>query len=369
MRRAILCFFVFTLSAIGAAAAQSPITGDWNGVIDVGEAHIHLILHLHELSNGLLDGTLDSPDQGAMDLPISSIAFKDKKLIFIVSAGNASYLGALSDDGNTVKGVWSQSKSFPLDFKRAAPAPAATAAPTPVDGTWAGSLTAGPSQLRLIFHIANTPAGLTATIDSPDQNRSGLPTTSTTLTGNNLDIEIEPIKGSFKGSLQPDHQSITGTWAQGGNSFPLTLNLVKDESTLQPKRPQNPTKPYPYQSIDVTYTFMKTVAGAEGVGEHCFARFVRSGVENASELCARQFIDPTLSILITDEFVYADFAPLVHGLVKKMHDVPKFEPFVMKVLNKIRTVVRIEEIFDGFVKKMPESLQTVYRKARAKAET
>jgi uncharacterized protein YaaR (DUF327 family) len=118
-------------------------------------------------------------------------------------------------------------------------------------------------------------------------------------------------------------------------------------------------------SIDVMYTFMKTT---EDVAQYCFTRFVRSGVENATELTAKQFIDPTLNILITDEFANADFGPLVHGLVKKMQDVPKFEPFVMKVLNKIRSVVKRDEPFEDFVRRMPPNLVATYRQARAKLD-
>ncbi len=117
-------------------------------------------------------------------------------------------------------------------------------------------------------------------------------------------------------------------------------------------------------AIDVMYTFMKT---CENVSEYCFARFVKS-IENGSELTAKQFIDPTLTILITEEFKSADFAPLVHGLVKKMFDIPKNEPYVMKCLNKIRTVVKVDDVFDQFINKLPPNLQATYKTALAKAD-
>ena len=52
-----------------------------------------------------------------------------------------------------------------------------------VVGDWQGTLDVGVMKLRLVFHITNTEDGLTATMDSPDQNANGLPVTSVTRDG------------------------------------------------------------------------------------------------------------------------------------------------------------------------------------------
>jgi len=135
--------------------------------------------------------------------------------------------------------------------------PARHAAPVTapsLDGAWAGALDVGGTKLRLVFHLATTPAGLTATFDSPDQGANGLPTSSVTRSGDTLRIEAAQIHGVFEGTIAKDHSTITGTWTQGGNSLPLVLTPLKQGAVAEPKRPQNPVKPYPYQSIDVTYT-------------------------------------------------------------------------------------------------------------------
>lgn len=132
---------------------------------------------------------------------------------------------------------------------------AQTSATAPViDGAWLGTLHAGAVNPHIIFHITSSRSGLAATLDSPDQGIRGLPTNSTTLTGNTLTINAENLHVTYTGTLSPDNTTFTGTWSQSARTFPLTLTHVTNPAELAaPKRPQDPTPPFPYKSIDVTY--------------------------------------------------------------------------------------------------------------------
>jgi pimeloyl-ACP methyl ester carboxylesterase len=133
--------------------------------------------------------------------------------------------------------------------------PQTSATAPSIDGAWLGTLHAGAANPHIIFHITSAPAGLAATLDSPDQGIHGLPTNSTTLTGNTLTINAENLHVTYAGTLSPDNATLTGTWSQSAHTFPLTLTHVTNPAELAaPKRPQNPTPPFPYKSIDVTYT-------------------------------------------------------------------------------------------------------------------
>jgi len=112
--------------------------------------------------------------------------------------------------------------------------------------------TSGGIKLRVVFRIMNTEDGLVATLDSPDQGVKGVPTTKVTRDGATLKIDIEKISGAFEGKIAADFSSIDGTFTQG-SSMPLVLHRLKDESELELRRPQNPTKPYPYRDEDVSY--------------------------------------------------------------------------------------------------------------------
>jgi hypothetical protein len=246
------------LLAAGVCRAQAPdIAGDWQGTIDTGMGQLHLVMHLTRASDGALQATLDSVDQGAHGIPVSSVTFKDGKLTLDVSAVHGTYEGRVAADGKAISGTWSQGKALPLDFKRWA-APAVKTEPKPakpseIDGAWMGSLDTGAIKLRVVFRIVNTEDGLTATLDSPDQGVKGIAASSVKREGSSLKIEAASVGGAFAGKIAADFSSIEGTWTQGGGTAPLALKRVKDEAELQPKRPQNPVKPYPYREEEVGY--------------------------------------------------------------------------------------------------------------------
>jgi hypothetical protein len=127
--------------------------------------------------------------------------------------------------------------------------------PPPISGDWLGTLSVGAAQLHLVVHITATPDGvLHATMDSVDQGANGIPVTSITLKDGTLTLEIAAVHGGYTGTVNPTATEIKGTWMQGQ---PLPLDLHKSPTAIKsdaPKRPQNPVKPYPYQSIDLTYT-------------------------------------------------------------------------------------------------------------------
>lgn len=254
MKKVILAIAVFLLTACAASAQD--IAGDWTGTLHAGVADLHLVLHITKADGGSLAATLDSVDQAANGIPVSSISLKNSKLSLVIDAVHGTYEGAVSSDGNTISGTWSQGQALPLDFKRSAEPVKSQhqpAKPSDIDGTWLGTLVVSADmKLRVVFHIVNTEDGLMATLDSPDQGVKGLPANKVTRDKAALRIEIDKISGVFAGLIAADLSSIDGTFTQGA-SMPLSLRRVKDEAELELKRPQNPTKPYPYHDEDVSY--------------------------------------------------------------------------------------------------------------------
>ena len=126
--------------------------------------------------------------------------------------------------------------------------------PSDIDGIWLGTLNVGAIKLRLAFHITNTAAGLTATMDSLDQNAKGIPVSAVIREGASLKMEVKVAQGQFAGEISKDLQSISGTWSQGGNSLPLVLNRVKDLAAVaETPHPQTPKRPLPYREEEVSY--------------------------------------------------------------------------------------------------------------------
>jgi putative CocE/NonD family hydrolase len=94
-----------------------------------------------------------------------------------------------------------------------------TPKPSDIDGAWIGGL----SKLRLVLHITTFDDGMTAHVDSPDQNAFGIPVTTITRNGADLKFEIKSIAGRYEGRINPELTTISGNWEQGGASISLVL--------------------------------------------------------------------------------------------------------------------------------------------------
>ncbi len=102
------------------------LTGHWQGSLRPSTAPVELrvVLHVSAGKDGALSATLDSLDQGANGIPVSSIALADGVARLEIAAIKASYEGKLSSDGSEITGTWKQGPvDAPLVFKRLAAAP------------------------------------------------------------------------------------------------------------------------------------------------------------------------------------------------------------------------------------------------------
>ena len=250
--------------ACGLAAAESPVAGSWEGVLEVGPQKLKIVFHVAAADDGTLTSTMDSPDQGAFGLPTGSTTFEDGVLSIDAPNLYATFSGKLAEDGGSLGGTWSQrGTSLDLTLTRAAggeeaagdeePAVSTAAEGCPALGDWLGSMQVGPQKLRIVFHVGTGDDGLLlTTMDSPDQGAEGIPTGVTRFVDGKLSITVPRIRGSFEGSLAEDGNSVAGTWSQGGMNF--DLELKRTEGPVEnAARPQDPKEPFPYRSEDVTF--------------------------------------------------------------------------------------------------------------------
>jgi hypothetical protein len=75
----ILILSALVATTVVLASAQD-IAGDWQGTLSANGAELRLALHITKSTDGTLKATLDSVDQGANGIPVSSISLKDSKL-------------------------------------------------------------------------------------------------------------------------------------------------------------------------------------------------------------------------------------------------------------------------------------------------
>lgn len=99
-------FVLLIMAAFTSVDAQKNVEGIWEGKLDVGIS-LRIVFHFNKQADGTYSGTMDSPDQNAKGIPISSITVTADSLIATVKSVGGSYKGIIIKD-STISGRWSQ---------------------------------------------------------------------------------------------------------------------------------------------------------------------------------------------------------------------------------------------------------------------
>ena len=107
----VLCLMVATVQGF----AQE-ITGSWKGNLSVQGTEMPLVFNV-SAADGAYTSTMDSPSQGAMDIPMDETTFIDGELTIAFNKGGIKYVGTLEDA--TVTGTFYQGgMELPLLLKK-----------------------------------------------------------------------------------------------------------------------------------------------------------------------------------------------------------------------------------------------------------
>lgn len=118
MKRSCFVLLIIGLNAISSLAQT--IGGDWTGLLETPGVKLRLVFHIEE-KDGTFLATMDSPDQGAFGIPVTSVAFTAPVLRIQIAALLLEFLGDLDDKGEQIKGTFKQGgASFPLKLQRQA---------------------------------------------------------------------------------------------------------------------------------------------------------------------------------------------------------------------------------------------------------
>ncbi len=259
-----------TISAFAltpSAFAQARLAGDWQGTLDANGTTFHLVWHLTGAADGTFTSTFDNLDEGVYGIKAKTTTIKGSDVTAEVDDTvqangqdmkvSGSLVGKFNADGTEMAGTFTQVEpqaqpTANVQFKHstaqaAAQAAAPAAAQATIAGDWAGTLKAGPAELRLVLHISAAKDGsLTATFDSVDQGAFGTPVDTITLKESKLNFAINVAHGTYEGTVNKDASEIAGTWSQGQ---PLELNFKR----AQPQAAAPAPKPAAPSDIDGTW--------------------------------------------------------------------------------------------------------------------
>ncbi len=108
--------FILFMLAITTLYSQD-ISGKWNGILNVQGMQLRIVFHISKTESGY-HSTMDSPDQGARDIPVSSTRFNNPNVEIQISNLGIEFNGSLNE-ANNIEGTFKQAgQSFPLTLSR-----------------------------------------------------------------------------------------------------------------------------------------------------------------------------------------------------------------------------------------------------------
>jgi pimeloyl-ACP methyl ester carboxylesterase len=118
MSSPVKCLILIFLALFPALAQAPDIAGSWEGTLETPSGKLRLRIHVARQPDGALSAKMDSVDQGANGIPITTISFAEGALKWGLSMAGASYEGKITAAGDAIEGTFTQGLSFPLTFKR-----------------------------------------------------------------------------------------------------------------------------------------------------------------------------------------------------------------------------------------------------------
>jgi hypothetical protein len=95
------------------------LEGVWEGVLDAAGTQLHLRFNFVKNADGGIAATLDSVDQGANGLPVTSIARTGDAVKMDLKVISGSYEATLNKDGSAMTGTFTQAGTpMPLNLQR-----------------------------------------------------------------------------------------------------------------------------------------------------------------------------------------------------------------------------------------------------------
>ncbi|MFZ2146716.1 MAG: alpha/beta fold hydrolase [Sedimentisphaerales bacterium] len=114
---------ITVLSALSRSAETENIEGLWMGTLKVSVVELRIVFKISANQDGSLTATMDSPDQGAENIPVNKVTFENGRLYLESKVVQGTYDGQIKEDGS-IEGKWQQSGfSIPLVLKQVEEAP------------------------------------------------------------------------------------------------------------------------------------------------------------------------------------------------------------------------------------------------------
>lgn len=108
---------LFPLIVQAVEQAES-FVGTWMGKLKISGIEMRLVFKINKQEDGTLAALMDSPDQGATDIPMDYVKLEGNNITMELKKAGGIFEGKLVEDGSTIKGAWKQGgMNLPLELK------------------------------------------------------------------------------------------------------------------------------------------------------------------------------------------------------------------------------------------------------------
>ncbi len=118
----VLCLITISFPfKINSALAQNKnsIEGTWLGTLNVSGMELRIVFRVQKSDGGIYSVLMDSPDQGAKDIPVDNSVITDSTVRFEVKMINGFFKGRREIQSDMLIGSWNQAgMSFPLTLHK-----------------------------------------------------------------------------------------------------------------------------------------------------------------------------------------------------------------------------------------------------------
>lgn len=113
-----LIFLFMITGQIFGQVSDDQLAGSWMGALEVGSSRLRLVFNISITDDASFIATLDSPDQGAKDIPLGDVIRSGDSLRIEAPLIAGYFVGKISSD-TTMEGQWNQAgRSFDLNLKK-----------------------------------------------------------------------------------------------------------------------------------------------------------------------------------------------------------------------------------------------------------
>lgn len=115
----LLSVIIWPVFAQETKTAANDISGSWLGVLDIGAVKLRTVFRISKAAEGKWAALCDSPDQGAKDIPCTSVTWENDKVTIEMKDLMAVFSGQLKENASIIDGTFQQGgQSLPLVCKR-----------------------------------------------------------------------------------------------------------------------------------------------------------------------------------------------------------------------------------------------------------